>query len=103
MPDAELDAHFASAFGIFGGKADKQAVLVFSAERARWVADEKWHPEQKGRYLDDGRYELRVPYKDARELCMEIMKHGPHVEVVQPLGLREEVRDQLRQSLCQYE
>jgi proteasome accessory factor C len=102
LTDAELDAHFASAFGIFGGKADKEAVLVFSVERARWVADEMWHPEQNGRYLADGRYELRVPYKDHRELCMDILKHGAHVEVSQPDELRAQVRAMLSAALDRY-
>jgi hypothetical protein len=31
-------------------------------------ADEQWHPQQAGRFLEDGRYELKVPYSDPREL-----------------------------------
>lgn len=91
IPERELDRHLASAYGIFGGEANKLAVLRFSATRARWVADERWHPDQSGQYLTDGRYELRVPYRDARELVMEIMRHGPEVEVVEPDSLRREV------------
>ncbi len=91
LRDDELDTHLASAYGIFGGKANRIAVLRFSATRARWVADERWHPDQSGQYLTDGRYELRVPYRDARELVMEIMRHGPEVEVVEPDSLRREV------------
>jgi len=102
LPDADLDNHYASAYGIFGGKADKVAVLRFSAERARWVADEKWHPEQQGKNLQDGRYELRIPYRDARELVMDIMRHGAHVEVIEPAALREEVRQQLERAARQY-
>lgn len=102
LEDAELDAHYATSYGIFGGKADKEAVLVFSSERARWVADEIWHPEQKGKYLEDGRYELRVPFKDSRELCMDIMRHGPHVEVVEPDELRLQVADLLLRALQIY-
>jgi proteasome accessory factor C len=102
LPEAELDAHFATSYGIFGGKADKEAVLLFSPERARWVGDERWHPEQKGRYFDDGSYELRVPYKDSRELTMDIMRHGPHVQVVEPADLRDEVRAQLERALKLY-
>ncbi len=62
-----LDEHFASSYGIFGGKANKAAVLLFSRERARWVADERWHPAQVGQFRTDGRYELRIPYRDHRE------------------------------------
>lgn len=72
------------------------AVLRFTAERARWVASEEWHPEQQGRFLPDGRYELSLPYGDARELIMDILKYGPDVEVVAPDSLRAAVAVRLR-------
>lgn len=102
VPDAELDAHFAASYGIFAGPARHTAVLRFTAERARWVADERWHPEQKGRVLADGRYELSLPYGDPRELVMDILRHGPDVEVVAPAELRQEVAWRLRAALGQY-
>jgi proteasome accessory factor C len=102
VPEAELDAHYASSYGIFGGQADKVAVLRFTRERARWVADEVWHPEQQGKRLNDGSYELRIPYRDSRELVMDILKHGPHVIVVEPPSLVEEVRSQLKAALEHY-
>jgi proteasome accessory factor C len=88
----ELDEHFASSYGIFSGKPKDTAVLRFSAERARWVADEQWHPQQIGKFLDDGRYELQLPYADSRELIMDILKHGSDVEVISPAALRLEVK-----------
>ncbi|MCE7902273.1 MAG: transcriptional regulator [Gammaproteobacteria bacterium PRO9] len=102
IPDGELDQHLASAFGIFAGKANKEALLRFSAERARWVADERWHPQQTGQYLTDGRYELRVPYREPTELVMEILRHGAEVEVVAPAALREQVRESLEAALGRY-
>lgn len=102
IPDRELDEHYASAFGIFAGKANREALLRFSADRARWVADERWHPEQSGQYLTDGRYELRVPYRDPRELVMEILRHGADVEVVEPAALREQVAGILEAALGRY-
>lgn len=102
IPDLELDEHYASAFGIFAGKANREALLRFSAERARWVADERWHPEQSGQFLTDGRYELRVPYRDPRELVMEILRHGAEVEVVEPAALREQVAGVLEAALGRY-
>jgi predicted DNA-binding transcriptional regulator YafY len=102
VPDAELDEHYASAYGIFGGKADKVAVLRFTPERARWVADEKWHPQQQGRWLEDGSYELRIPYRDSRELVMDVMRHAAAVEVVEPDELREELARELRATLALY-
>jgi proteasome accessory factor C len=102
IPDAELDEYFASSYGIFSGKANKTAVLLFSAERARWVADERWHPEQSGQYLTDGRYELRIPYREDRELVMDVLRHGADVEVVGPPGLRSAVEKTLKEALGHY-
>jgi predicted DNA-binding transcriptional regulator YafY len=102
VAEAKLEEHFATSYGIFAGKANKTAVLRFTAERARWVADERWHPQQIGQYLTDGRYELRIPYRDDRELVMDILRYGPDVEVVAPEGLRDEVARRLKAALAQY-
>lgn len=102
IPEAQLDEHYASAYGIFGGRADKIAVLRFSKERARWVSDEQWHPEQQSEHLPDGRYILRIPYRDSRELVMDILRHVPEVEVLEPDSLRTEVADRLRRAAAMY-
>ena len=102
ISEAELDEHYASAYGIFGGKADQLAVLRFSAEQARWVADEKWHPQQESSWLPDGRYELRIPFHEPRELIMDILRQGRHVEVIAPASLREQVQEELSRALGQY-
>jgi predicted DNA-binding transcriptional regulator YafY len=96
LAEQELDAHYASAYGIFSGQPTDTAVLRFTAERARWVADEQWHPHQKTAWLPDGRYELRVPYSDPRELVLDILRHGADVEVVAPEALRATVAGKLR-------
>jgi len=98
----DLDAHFASSYGIFAGAPQHIAVLRFDARRARWVAKERWHRDQEGRFLTDGRYELRVPYSSALELIMDVLKYGPDVEVVEPAGLRDAVASRLRAALALY-
>jgi predicted DNA-binding transcriptional regulator YafY len=45
---------------------------------------------------------LSVPYRDSRELVMEILRHGPHVKVIAPESLRKEVAKQLSAALGQY-
>jgi predicted DNA-binding transcriptional regulator YafY len=102
VPEAELDDHYSTAYGIFGGKADKLAVLRFTPERARWVADEQWHPQQQGRWLADGSYELTIPYRESRELVMDVMRQGPGVEVVAPADLRDEIGRTLRSAVSLY-
>jgi proteasome accessory factor C len=102
IPDQDLDAHFSGSYGIFAGAPENIAVLRFTSERARWVADERWHPDQQGMTLADGRYELRIPYSGSRELAMDILKHGAEVEVLAPVELREMVRALLADALAQY-
>jgi len=103
IAEKELDAHFASSYGIFAGKPKHTAILRFTHERARWVAEEQWHPQQKGLMQADGSYELSFPYADPRELVMDILKHGTEVEVMEPESLRELVHEQLRSALGKYE
>lgn len=102
IAEKELDGHFASSYGIFAGKPKHTAILRFTPERARWVAEEKWHPQQQGHILEDGSYELQLPYSDPRELAMDVLKHGAEVEVIGPESLRQLVREQLQSALVQY-
>ncbi|MEA3274382.1 MAG: WYL domain-containing protein [Pseudomonadota bacterium] len=102
VPDDELDAHFASSYGIFAGTPRHVAVLRFDPRRARWVAKERWHRDQEGRFLVDGSYELKVPYSNALELIMDVLKYGPDVEVLAPEHLRREVAERMRAALLHY-
>ena len=100
---AELDAHLASSYGIFSGKPKAWATIRFSEHAARWVADEHWHSQQQGTRLPDGRYELKLPYSNSRELLMDVMKYGPDAEVVAPVPLREEMKILLQLALGAYQ
>ena len=52
--------------------------------------------------LPDGRYELRVPYSNARELLMDVLRYGPDAEVIEPLPLREQLRSMLQLAASAY-
>ncbi len=97
-----LDGHFDTSYGIFSGVPEHEAVLHFEPARARYVAKERWHRNQRGRLLDDGRYELRVPYSNPAELVMDILRFGADVEVVAPGELRALVASRLRAALARY-
>ena len=89
-------------FGIIAGPARKRARLRFSADVAPWVGKEIWHPEQRLRVQPDGSILLDVPYADPREILMEILRHGPDVEVLGPAKLRAEARARLARALDHY-
>lgn len=103
LPDAELDQHLASSYGIFSGAPKANATILFSAKAARWVADEHWHSKQEGRFLPDGRYQLKIPYSNAKELLMDVLRYGADAEIVEPESLRQQARTLLQLALSAYE
>ncbi len=84
-----------SGYGIFAGKKNRVASLRFTQFRARWVAKELWHPDQRGETLPDGSYLLKIPYSDDRELINDILRQGREVEVLDPPELRQKLGDEL--------
>jgi predicted DNA-binding transcriptional regulator YafY len=103
IAEAQLDEHLAGSYGIFSGPPKGWATIMFSAKSARWVADERWHSQQQGRYLSDGRYELKVPYSTSRELLMDVLHYGSDAEIIEPQSLREQARSLLQLALSNYE
>lgn len=97
-----VDEVLGPGYGIFTGTRVQWATLAFTPERARWVSTEHWHPRQKGRFDADGRYLLKLPYADHRELIMDILKYGADVEVLQPNSLRQLVREEHARAASLY-
>ena len=102
VSEKRLDQVLGSGYGIFSGDNVTWATLRFTPERARWVAAEKWHPDQVGRVLADGGYELKVPYTDDRELMMDVLKFGDDCTVIAPEALRQAVARKLSDSISNY-
>ena len=102
VSEKRLDQVLGSGYGIFSGDNVTWATLRFTPERARWVAAEKWHPDQVGRVLEDGGYELKVPYTDDRELMMDVLKFGEDCTVLAPEAFRLAVAKKLSDSIANY-
>ena len=96
-----VDEFVGSGFGIFGGQATHRAKLRFSKERSRWIKDEVWHPDQTRRW-DGEHLMLEVPYSHEAEILMEILRHGPDVEVTSPASLRTLVAEKLNEAANRY-
>jgi predicted DNA-binding transcriptional regulator YafY len=97
-----MDEVLGAGYGIFTGKDVQTAKLRFTPERARWVAQEHWHPNQKGILEPDGSYVLELPYTDDRELIMDILKFGAEVEVLGPAALKKRVKAEIGKMASRY-
>lgn len=89
-------------YGLLIGEQTAEAALRFSPNRARWIADELWHPRQQQSWLPDGSLELRFPIGDHRELLLDIMRYGDEVQVIAPPELRRAVIEKLAIALASY-
>jgi predicted DNA-binding transcriptional regulator YafY len=96
--EAELDA----GYGAFSGAKVQWATLEFTPEAAQWVRHEQWHPQQEAKLHSDGSLTLRVPYADATELAMDILRHGEQVRVAAPAALVAAVRKSLERAAARY-
>ena len=95
---AEMD----TGYGIYAGGTRQEATLHFSRQAAPWISREEWHPEQRGRFLPDGGWELVLPYVDETELVMDILRQGEQVRVVAPASLQAAVQRRLAAALAVY-
>ncbi len=103
VPLAEVQAEMDAGYGIYAGGRRRWAVLHFDAlggpvGQPRGVAS---RPE--GRWLADGRYELRLPYVDDTELVMDVLRQGEQVRVVSPPALVAAVRSRLLAAAALYD
>ena len=91
-----------AGYGIYAGGEQTWAVLVFNPQAARWASHEEWHPEQQGRWLDDGSFEMRLPYVDDTELVMDVLRQGDQLRVVSPPELVQAVKARLQAAAALY-
>jgi len=102
MDQQEVQKQMQAGYGIFSGVDVQWAKLKFSAQRARWVQNEEWHPEQKGTVHQDGTYTLEIPYSDERELIADVLRFGGEVEVMAPQSLRQNVTLAIQSAAALY-
>jgi predicted DNA-binding transcriptional regulator YafY len=96
--EAELDA----GYGAFSGGKLQWATLEFTPEAAQWVRHEQWHPQQEQKLHGDGSLTLRVPYTEATELAMDVLRHGDQVRVAAPAALARAVQQTLQRAAARY-
>jgi predicted DNA-binding transcriptional regulator YafY len=93
--EGEWKPFLTDTFGIFQNREFFEVILRFSPERARWVRGEVWHPSQRVEELPDGSLILALPVSHEAEIMMEVLRHGSHVEMLEPEWLREKVRQEI--------
>ena len=79
-----------AAFGITGGEA-QEVLLEVDAKVADYVRERVWHESQQVEERPDGSLFLRMKVTPGFELRSWIKGFLPHVRVLEPAGLRQEI------------
>jgi predicted DNA-binding transcriptional regulator YafY len=98
----EWQPYLQNTFGIFQNRKIFNVVLRFTPERSRWIKGEMWHEAQTEEIQENGSLILTVPASHEQEIMMEILKHGSHVEVLEPVWLREKVVKEMKDAVNKY-
>jgi len=99
VPIRQVEAEMDGGYGVYAGSTPHWVTLSFSPQAAQWVSREEWHPMQRGRWTEEGRYELQVPYTDPTELAMDVMRHGDGVRIEADSGeLKAMVSEKVRRA-----
>lgn len=91
--DFSAEAFFSKALGAFGGTREIRVVLRFHAPAAAdRVREREWHQSQTLRDLPGGQVELSLTLGALEEIERWVLNWGDDVEVMEPVELRERIR-----------
>lgn len=104
-PDWHPQEYLRRGFGMFRGGAPVAVVVDFDAYQARYARERSFHPTQERKDLPDGGLRLRFEATEAalEQVARWVMQYGEHAVVIEPVKLREMVREKLRRALTLYE
>ena len=95
--DFSISEHARAAFGLTGGKAEP-VEIVFGPEAATYVRERVWHESQELIENPGGSLTLRLEVAPGPELKAWIKGYLPHVKVVKPASLRNEIARDIEQA-----
>jgi predicted DNA-binding transcriptional regulator YafY len=90
------------AFGLIRGAEAARVRVRFDAQVARYVQRRLWHPTQRFEQLPGGGVELAMDVRGTVEVVSWVLGFGGTAEVLEPDGLRREVRAELRRAAGRY-
>jgi predicted DNA-binding transcriptional regulator YafY len=90
------------AFGLIRGAEAARVRIRFDAQVERYVQRRLWHPTQRFGKLPGGGVELTMNVRGTVEVVSWVLGFGGTAEVLEPAGLRREVRAELLRAASRY-
>ena len=95
-------AYLRGSLGRFGGGADIEVRIAFSARVADYARENFRHPSHHFSGLPGGRTLLTLRLNNLIDIKNTVLAYAEHAEVLAPATFRAEVRASLRATLAQY-
>jgi predicted DNA-binding transcriptional regulator YafY len=102
-PAFSIDDYMGSAFQTERGGEVVEVVLRFDAQQARYMRERRWHETQQIEDLPEGGLILRFETGGLDEVKRWVMQYGGHVEVLEPEGLREAIKQETQEMVRLYQ
>ena len=96
------EKHTEGTFGIVDGDETDVSLLILTREGADLVQSRRLHPTQRFEERPDGTTLLTMRVRGTAELANWVLSMAPHVKVLAPDELRDEVTKRLRDATAQY-
>lgn len=95
----DVRAYFGNAWAVFRGSQTFDIRIRFVPEAARLVTETQWHATQQVTPAPDGSVVLSFRIDGLEEISNWLLGWSGHVEVLEPLELRQMVASKLREGL----
>lgn len=96
--DFNLQEYSKQSFGVYHGEI-LNVKLLFSKELAKEASNYNFHPTQKGKFNNDGTYELSFKASGNKEIIWHVFKWGEDCKILAPKSLRIEYKKYLEGCL----
>jgi len=90
-------------YGVYSGDKEIKIVVIFDASTAPFIREREHAPEQKIEELRDGSIQVSWTVNHTAELRSWLMGFCEHVEVIEPIQLREEIKKDLVKMMRVYQ
>ncbi|MBB1137955.1 YafY family protein [Myroides sp. WP-1] len=94
-PKINIEKAYQHAFGIERYEEAEKIVLRFDMQQKEYVKSLPFHHSQRIISEDQNHFILELFIHPTHDFLLEIMRHGPICEVIEPAMLREQVRDRV--------
>lgn len=94
--DFSITKVLSGSFGVFSGGKRERVRLEFDPFAARLVSERTWHESQRIREAKDGSIRLQLELGGLEEIQRWVLSWGKHVRVLEPVKLRERIREEVR-------